>query len=249
MAFLLINDFEVSILDGSASISEEEIGSSSRAFSGHLLQSTRARARVLSGKTPILSSADAKALVGLLKADGHAWAFTDIYSSKGLGAASGSYTISSGEITVASGSTVSFDTNIGDEWTVIAYDNGAGLRYVIDSDGGQYESGVSTTGVDNMLDVVSGDFKIYGTNKAGSPSAMTWDYAMLFPFVLSAGMRNITFSEIPTLNVLGNAIRVPSDNVSMRLRHGSLSEEPVQYMSGGTITTGFEISFTLEEVL
>ena len=78
---------------------------------------------------------------------------------------------------------------------------------------------------------------------------MTWDYAMLFPFVLSAGMRNITFSEIPTLNVLGNAIRVPSDNVSMRLRHGSLSEEPVQYMSGGSITTGFEISFTLEEVL
>ena len=249
MAFLLINDFEVSILDGSADISEEEIGSSSRAFSGHLIQSTRARARVLKATTPILSSTNAKALVGLLKADGHAWAFDDIYSSKGLGAASGSYTISSGEITVASGSTVSFDTNIGSEWTIIAYDNGAGLRYAIDSSGGQYEDNISTTGVDNMIDVVSGDFKIYGTNKAGSPSAMTWDYAMLFPFVMTSPMRSITFSEIPTLNVLGNAIRVPSANVPMRLRHGSLSEEPIQYMSGGSITTGFQISFTLEEVL
>jgi hypothetical protein len=35
----------------------------------------------------------------------------------------------------------------------------------------------------------------------------------------------------------------------MRLRHGSYSEEPVQFMSGGSITTGFKLSFTLDEVL
>jgi len=143
MAFLTINGFEVSILDGSADVSEEEIGSSSRAFSGHLLQSTRARARVFGGMTPILTSANAKAIAGLLKADGHYWEFDDQYSSKGLGIASGTYTVASSQITITSGNTVTFDTNIGSAWTIIAH--GQRKRNDVqawDSGGAQYEAGV-----------------------------------------------------------------------------------------------------------
>lgn len=251
MAFLKINNYDVSVLDGSADVSEEEIGSSTRAFSGHLIQSTRARARVLKATTPILSSVNAKALVGLLKADGHGWEFDDIYSSKGLGAASGTYSLSSSQITVNSGDTVTFDTNIGSAWTAIVYNDPSGDRYAIDSSGAQYENNSTTTGVNNMINVVSGDFKIYGTNKAGAGANMTWDWAMVFPFVFNTEMHtsNFQFSEIPTLKVLGSALRSPSTNIYMRLRHGSLSEEPIQYMSSGSVTTGFQISFTLEEVL
>jgi len=249
MAFLTINGFEVSILDGSADVSEEEIGSSSRAFSGHLLQSTRARARVFGGTTPILTSANAKAIAGLLKADGHYFGFADQYSSKGAGPVSGTHTISGGQISVPSGTTSVFDTNIGSAWSIIAYD---GTAYTLDSAGTQYEAGSTTTGVDNMLDVASGDLEIYGTNQAGSPATMAWDWIAVLPFVFTASMHATfsdvsAFSEIPALTVSGNALK--SESVTMRLRHGSLSEELVQFMSGGSIATGFQIAFTLEEVL
>lgn len=250
MAFLTINGYEVSILDGSADVSEEEIGSSTRAFSGHLIQSTRARARVFSGKTPILSAANAKATTGLLKADGHYWEFDDQYSSKGLGIASGTYTIASSQITVTSGNTVTFDTNIGSAWTVIAYD--ANDVYSVDSSGTQYASGATTTGVDNMIDVSSGDLQIYGTNQAGAGATMVWEWVAILPFVMTAGMHQTftvgsSFSEVPALTVSGNALK--SESVTMRLRHGSLSDELIQYMTGGSVATGFQVAFTLEEVL
>ena len=252
MAFLTINGFEVSILDGSADVSEEEIGSSSRAFSGHLLQSTRARARVFSGTTPILTSANAKAIAGLLKADGHYWEFDDQYSSKGLGVASGSYTLASSQITIGSGNTVSFDTNIGSAWTIIAHDSGSVSTFSLDSGGTEYEGGSPSSGNDNMFDVVSGDLELYGTNQAGAGASMSWDWVVVLPFVATTSMHeeftNLNdFSETPALTVSGNALK--SESVTMRLRHGSLSEELIQFMSGGSIATGFQIAFTLEEVL
>jgi hypothetical protein len=252
MAFLTINGFEVSVLDGSADVSEEEIGSSSRAFSGHLLQSTRARARVFSGTTPILTSANAKAIAGLLKADGHYWEFVDQYSSKGLGVASGSYTLGASQITIGSGNTVTFDTNIGSAWTVIAHDSGSVSTFSLDSVGTEYEGGSPSSGNDNMFDVVSGDLNLYGTNQAGVNASMTWDWVVVLPFVATTSMHeeftNLNdFSETPALTVSGNALK--SESVTMRLRHGSLSEELIQFMSGGSIATGFQIAFTLEEVL
>jgi len=81
---------------------------------------------------------------------------------------------------------------------------------------------------------------------------MTWDWVVILPFVATAGMHEAftnlnDFSEIPALTVSGNALK--SESVTMRLRHGSLSDELIQFMSGGSITTGFQIAFTLEEVL
>lgn len=252
MAFLTINGFEISILDGSADVSEEEIGSSTRAFSGHLIQSTRARARVFSGKTPILSAADAKATTGLLKADGHYWGFDDQYSSKGLGVASGSYTLASSQITIASGNIVTFDTNIGSAWTIIAHDSGSVETYSLDSGGAQYQGGSTSTGNENMFDVSSGDMQLYGTDQAGASATMTWDWVVILPFIVSAGMHETftglnVFSEVPALTVSGNALK--SESVTMRLRHGSLSDELIQYMTGGSVATGFQVGFTLEEVL
>jgi len=252
MAFLTINGFEVSVLDGSADVSEEEIGSSSRAFSGHLLQSTRARARVFSGATPILTSANAKAIVGLLKADGHYWEFEDQYSSKGLGVASGSYTLASSQITIGSGNTVTFDTNIGSAWTIIAHDSGSVATFSLDSGGTEYEGGSAASGNDNMFDVTSGDLELYGTNQAGVGASMSWDWVVILPFVATVSMHETftnlnDFSETPAFTVSGNALK--SESVTMRLRHGSLSEELIQFMSGGSIATGFQVAFTLEEVL
>lgn len=252
MAFLTINGFEISILDGSADVSEEEIGSSTRAFSGHLIQSTRARARIFAGKTPILSAADAKATTALLKADGHYWEFGDQYSSKGLGIASGTYTIASSQITITSGNTVTFNTNIGSAWTIIAHDSGSVVTYSLDSGGAQYEGGSTATGNDNMFDVSSGDLQLYGTNQAGAGATMTWDWVVILPFVATVGMHETftngnDFSEVPALTVSGNALK--SESVTMRLRHGSLSDELIQYMTGGSVATGFQVAFTLEEVL
>lgn len=252
MAFLTINGFTVSVLDGSADVSEEEIGSSTRAFSGHLIQSTRARARVLKATTPILSSVNAKALVGLLKADGHAWEFDDIYSSKGLGAASGTYTIISSLLQILGGNTVTFNTNIGSAWTIVAELN-TGTMFTIDSDGNQYVSGVSTSGNNYFLNVSGGDMILSGKSATNTNTVRQWERVSIFPFAMTVSMHEFfstssgLFSEIPSLTVSGSVLK--SASVTMRLRHGSLSEEPIQYMSGGSVTTGFQISFTLEEVL
>jgi hypothetical protein len=252
MAFLTINGFEISILDGSADVSEEEIGSSTRAFSGHLIQSTRARARVFSGKTPILSAANAKATTGLLKADGHYWGFDDQYSSKGLGVASGTYTITSGLIQILGGNTVTFDTNIGSAWTIVAKQN-IGSMFTIDSDGNQYVNGVTTTGNNYFLNVSSGDMVLSGKSNTNTNTVRQWDDVLIFPFAMTVSMHEFfstpsaLFSEVPALTVSGNALK--SESVTMRLRHGSLSDELIQYMTGGSVATGFQVAFTLEEVL
>jgi hypothetical protein len=54
-------------------------------------------------------------------------------------------------------------------------------------------------------------------------------------------------SELPRLTVSGNVVGGVA--TTMRLQHGSLSEEPIQFMSSGSIATGFKISFSLAEVL
>ena len=252
MAFLTISGFSVPVLSGSADLSEQEIGTSIRAFSGHLLQTTRARARVFKGKTPILSIADSKALVGLLKSDGHHFAFADQYSSKGAGPTFGVYTISGGEITVASDESAVFDTNIGSAWTIVAYDLANTDVYTLDSNGVDYLNGSATSGVSNLFGVSSGDLQLFGIDILGNPAAMTWDWVSLYPFVFTTAMHEAisnyaSGSELPSIEVSGDAVK--NEIVTMRLRHGSLSEEQVQYMSGGSITTGFQVSFTLEEVI
>lgn len=251
MAFLTINGFTVSILDGSADVSEEAIGSEARAFSGHLVQSTRARARMFSGTTPILSATDARALLGLLKGDGHYFGFADEYSSRGAGVASGTYTIASDQLTVNSGLSVTFDTNVGSLWSIVAHY--AGDTYTLDSSNTQYENGGTTTGNDDMFIVSSGDLTVEGQNQGGASATKVWDWIAVVPYVLTTAMHQTfssvaSFSELPVLAVSGNAF-ADSTPVYMRLQHGSLKREPVQYMTGGSIATGFRLSFTLEEVL
>lgn len=252
MAFLTLNGFTVSILDGSAELSEEEIGSSTRAFSGHIVQSTRARARVLSAQTPILSATDAKALVGLLKGEGHYFGFADEYSSRGAGPSGGTYTVSSGNLTVLSGNDVTFDTSSGAAWSIIAFY--AGDAYTLDSTNTQYKNGTTTTGNEDMFEVPGGSLEVYGAAAGGVPTTMTWDWIAVAPYVLTAAMHATfssvaSFSELPVLAASGTVFGAGSTPVYMRLQYESLSLEPVQYMASGSITTGFEVSFTLEEVL
>jgi len=251
MAFLTIGGFDVPVLDGSADVSEEAIGSQTRAFSGHLVQSTRARARMFSGETPILSATDAEAILGLLKGDGHYFGFADEYSSRGAGVASGTYSISSGELTVNSGDSVTFGTDVGSSWSIVAFY--AGDAYTLDSANTQYENGSTTTGNDDMFTVTSGDLIVEGATQGGATTTMVWDWIAVVPYVLTTAMHQTfssvaALSELPVLAVSGNAF-ADSTPVYMRLQHGSLKREPVQYMTGGSIATGFRLSFTLEEVL
>jgi hypothetical protein len=258
MAFLTINGFDLGILDGSASLPTEAIGYEVRAYSGHMLQSTRGRARSIEATTPILSSSDATAVRGLLQGLGHFWGFSDAYSSRGLGPASGSgsYTVSSGNINVASGATVTFNTNVGSSWSLLVrYNSGPGT-YTSDSGGAKYLNGATTAlTVSNIADVSSGDFQLKGQAiTTGTPTAQSYSFAAVVPYVFTTAM-HVAFSasaspfqsELPRLTVSGNAFR--GESLTMRLRHGSYSEEPVQFMSGGSITTGFKLSFTLDEVL
>lgn len=254
MAFLTINGFEVAVLDGSADVTTEDIGHSTRAFNGYLSQSTRARARVISATTPILSATDAAALLALLKGLGHFWAFDDIYSSRGVGALSGSYTVSGGNITVTSGSTVVFDTNVGSAWSLVVRYNTGASTYTLDSAGTKYKNGVTTADVvTNIANVSAGDLQLKGYSITGVAGNQSYALAAVVPYVFTSAM-HAAFStsggfdsELPRLNVSGTVLK--SQAVVMRLQHGSLSEEPIQYMSGGSIATGWQISFTLEEVL
>ena len=255
MAFLTINGVDVPVLDGSADLSVEDIGHSARAFNGYMSNSIRARARVIACTTPILSAADARALVGLVRGDGHFWAFSDAYSSRGLGVLSGTYTVSGGNIVVTSGSNARFDTNVGSAWSLLVRYNTGSATYTLDSAGTKYKNGATTTDtVSNIADVTSGDLLLYGRNISGVNGNQAYSYAAVVPYVFTTAM-HAAFSassspfqsELPRLTVSGSAFR--SDSLTMRLRQGSFSEEPVQYMSGGSIAVGYQLSFTLEETL
>ena len=255
MAFLTINGLDVPVLDGAADLTVEDIGHSARAFNGYMSNSIRARARSIACTTPILSAEDARALVGLVRGDGHFWAFSDIYSSRGLGALSGTYTVSGGNITVSSGLDVRFDTNVGSAWSLLVRYNVGAATYTLDSAGTKYKNGATTADVvSNIADVSSGDLFLYGRSITAVNGNQSYSYAAVVPYVFTTAM-HAAFSassspfqsELPRLTVSGSAFR--TDSLTMRLQQGSLSEEPVQYMSGGSIAIGYQLSFTLEETL
>ena len=255
MAFLTINGLEVSILDGSASLPTEDIGYSTRTYQGTLVQSTRARARSIGATTPILTATEAASLRALLQGKGHFWAFSDAYSSRGLGPTSGTYTVSGGNMTVTSGSTVLFNTNVGASWSLVVRYNTGSATYTFDSAGTKYKNGATTTDtVSNIANVSSGDLQLKGQSITAVAGNQSYSYAAVVPYVFSTAM-HVAFSasaspfqsELPRLTVSGNAFG--GSSLTMRLKHGSYSEEPIQFMSGGSITTGFQLSFTLDEVL
>lgn len=256
MAFLTINGYELPVLDASADVSTESIGYEARSYSGKLLQSTRGRARIVKATTPILTATEAAAVRGLLQGLGHFWAYDDAYSSRGLSAASGSssHTITSGYISVTSGGTVTYNTNVGSKWSLVVFDNSVVSTLTLDSDGVKYKNGSTTSDVvSNIADVSSGDLQLYGKTLAGANATKIYLFAAVVPYVFTTDM-HIAFStstnftsELPRLTVSGNVVGGVA--TTMRLQHGSLSEEPIQFMSSGSIATGFKISFTLAEVL
>lgn len=254
MAFFKINGLEFPILDGSASVDEEVIGSSTRAFNGHLIQTARKRARMISCTTPILSATEAKAFVGLIRGDGHYWDFEDTYgySSRGLGISGGVYTISLGFLNVSSGSTVVYPVGYpaSGPWTIGAYYDGEPI--IVDSDGNEYRSGAPDPGMNNILDLTASGFLLWGRNEFGTPTVSTFGYAFAVPYLFTSEMllaysTSGFQSELPALTISGSI--VDDENVTVKIEHGSISKEPIQFMSGGSITTGYQVSFKMREVL
>lgn len=258
MAFFKINGLEFPILDGSASVDEEVIGSSIRAFNGHLIQTARKRARMISCTTPILSATEAKAFVGLIRGDGHFWDFEDTYgySSRGLAISSGVYSLTLGFLRVNAGSSVVYPVGFtaSGPWTVGAYYDGENI--IVDSDGNEYRSGASDPGMNNILDVTASGFLLWGRSELGGAQQNDFDYAFAVPYLFTNEMlvaysdsstAGNMLSELPALTISGSI--VDDENVTMKIEHGSISKEPIQFMSGGSITTGYQVSFKMREVL
>lgn len=89
MAFLVLNGVVARV--ESASMEPVEIGDRQRAISGAMRSTIRAVKREWSCESVPMVAAEARALSGLLRGDGHYWPLdADGYSSKGLGPALGS---------------------------------------------------------------------------------------------------------------------------------------------------------------
>jgi hypothetical protein len=255
MAFFTVGGaggFEVDLLYGEVDEKIEAVGFSKRGFNGSLTSSRRASKLRIAGTTNILTAAERTALIGLLRGDGHVWEYADEYSSRGLGASSGAYTLGSGKITVTSGSTVVYPVGYSGDWTVRCRYNPASADdyYTLDSAGTKYKNGSTTAdSVDNVIEVVAGSLRLYGQNIAGASTDMDFDSVAVVPYVMTADMHaafsdgSVDFDETPDLTVL-----LPDgEERVMRLVLGSIKVDPEIYVNGSTLV-GFKVSFELEEV-
>lgn len=170
---LLINQLPFAVKDGTArKASPEEIGGSRvRSYGGSLMSSRRALKRSYSVGSSLMLESEARAWQGLLLGEGHYWSFnSSLYSSKGLGPDAGynaSFSASGGKfgagrlIVPDSTGTISFDTRLGNNWTVMLYrkESGVWVHYVVNSDGDNWRNGVLNGGIvdpADFLDVSGG---------------------------------------------------------------------------------------------
>ena len=77
MAYITINGITVKVRIGSATLSPKLIGATSRSIGGSLLRDVRAQKREWRFRTPVLSQAEAEALIGLINGRGQHFGFED----------------------------------------------------------------------------------------------------------------------------------------------------------------------------
>lgn len=223
MPFLTVNGLTLSVADGSAKESFEEIGDTSRAFDGTLRRSRLTRKRILSVDTAPMLATDAYAWEQLLAGEGHTWSFnTSLYSSKGLGPnASTGLTVNAtapqfgaGMMRVAAAGTPNtavFATGLGSVWTVAVWVSvaaGPWGHFVVRSDGAKWVNGVRNDGAATAFLVVSGSVTLSGhtTDTVDYDDLVVLPYAVPDAWPETWGVATSAFSALPALTLGGDVV-------------------------------------------
>lgn len=256
MAFLTLNGVEIPVLDGNASRSRVLIGERGRAFDGTFRSSVRARKRQWSLATPVVTKAEADAIVGLVEGQGHHWSFdADLYSDKGLvgtgagasvGTTSPSPKFGAGRLGITTGNTATFALSLGGAWTVMVWqwDGAAWDHYVVTSAGHKWVNGIRNDAATTTWLAVSS-----GTLTLSAPSAAAYyDDLVALPYVIPAawaevwGVATSAFSALPRLAMAGD---IGTATVEGELGAEAYTQAQVD---GGWRDNALTVEFTLSEV-
>jgi hypothetical protein len=232
MAFLTINGWDVPIADGQASLVYQQLGRQSRSYSGVLSGTYRAKVREWKLQTTLEDEASAEAIEGLIDGTGHVWTFdNDLYSSKGLGPATGySVTVAAaggkigGMATVASNTAISWAaTSVNVPWTLLAWKKdlaGAWQHYGLNVTGTQFKNGAEHTpaagdSVANWAVHSSGNFSLLGKGIDGANAAAFYDELVIVPYLMPIDQIAATYTEavagrgfsaLPVLKLTGDCV-------------------------------------------
>jgi hypothetical protein len=260
MSGLKLNGIDVPVLADSVSSQQVIIQDKARAFDGTPRSTVRARKREWQLKLGPQPQALADAFRKLINGEGHAWSFdSDLYSSKGLGPNGGhsATIVSSGKygskMRVPASTSITWATNLGSNWTVIAWrlESGSWRHWVATSAGHRWYMGGRDDSQDPSpwLTVSSGSMTI----TAASVGTIDFDEIRALPFVIDDSWGAQIYAEdsvratsaLPRLNASGDLVL--SGPVSVL---GEVGETPVFGFSnaGSWVTNGETPAFVLAEV-
>lgn len=227
MAYLKVNNFEVSVADGQGNEGIDEIGDAARTFDGALVTTTIAQKTTLDITTPPLAAATAEPLRCLFAGGyviGQTWSFDDTtgtnwqWSSKGLKVASGlanGSSLGSGKfgagVRITATHQVTWAPGAATNWTLMVWRKNLGVwvHWILCSDGSQYQNGSVYVGTISWLAFASGVVTLGDTGSAGNQD---FDDLVFLPAVITAEMAaafaasTVAFSELPRLTLTGDAI-------------------------------------------
>jgi hypothetical protein len=265
--FLSINGVTLRIAVDSVSMSYVEVGGeAARSPAGELVggpSTTKREWRMTTTPVPV---SEVDAWVGLIEGKGHVFPLDDdFYSSRGRGPSSISGVPlpnlhgfdtkwGSGRLSAPSDSSVHWAIGLGSTWTLFGWTSGyyAGTSWthsIIRSDGGLWLDGTYVPpafGVGEFF-VAGGDFVVVGADG----SDWYFDDVVALPYAVpdawSAGMYGRhganAWSALP--RVLAEGTFAPSP---VTVRGRVTDSKAVRFFSGGALTTGYALEFTLREV-
>jgi hypothetical protein len=211
MPFLSINGYDTPVRATGATFSNQAVGGDTRSFGGQLVPDRQTISRQFDIQTPVMTTAKARALTGLIQGDGHKWSFnSDLYSSKGLGPQAG-YTVTmsatggvagGGYVQVTSAQSIGWRKLQYGDFSVMVYKytGGAWHQYVYTYDAGtttvtQYKDGLAHSPVagDSILNWFSytsatGDFAFLGKDIDGANGNSRYDELVIVPYLMTLEM-------------------------------------------------------------
>lgn len=221
MPFCVLGGITIPIAAGEATKRREIIGERTRAFSGELRSSVRARKDSFPMRTIPMAPALADAIVALVEGQGHRWAFDEhLYSDKGLGLFAGSGAGASLGTTapvpkygakrlgLAAAASVTYATALGGAWTVMVWrwSGSAWVHYAIRSDGAKWIGVARNDAAATPWLQVDGAGNV--TIVAGG--AEFYDDLVCLPYLVPAewvaawAVRSSAFSPLPRLHLTGD---------------------------------------------
>lgn len=224
-SFLLLQNHAIPVATGSATERTIITGDLSRAYNGAPLHTIQAIRKGWPVKTTWLLPTRARFLIALLQGRGHTWDFDDVsdfeYSSKGLGATSGTAANGTRNTTakefgaaglqVASGSYVQWDVGYDYEWTVMVWVGNsawsARTHYIVSSNGDKWVDGVQNNAASTPFITFSGGSLRLGDTGSGTAQyfddLIVIDEIMDSSFAADFGAMTAAFGPLPKLRCRG----------------------------------------------